>query len=74
MGIDLSEAALERAREVSIELDSLGVLHHTFDCREALGSISHVVQNGGYIHMGLYHKYGREPFLNLFKQHRDTIS
>jgi 2-polyprenyl-3-methyl-5-hydroxy-6-metoxy-1,4-benzoquinol methylase len=54
-------------------VNSLGVLHHTFDCREGLKRISALVQNDGYIHIGLYHRYGREPFLNLFRQHRDGL-
>ncbi len=55
-------------------VNSLGVLHHTFDCREALRGISQVLQGGGSLHVGLYHQYGREPFLNLFKPYRQRLS
>ncbi|MBI5327365.1 MAG: class I SAM-dependent methyltransferase [Deltaproteobacteria bacterium] len=54
-------------------VNSLGVLHHTYDCKGALKIICSMVENGGYIHIGLYHKYGREPFLCLFKELRDKI-
>ena len=47
-------------------VNSLGVLHHTHDCALAVRTISALVDQGGYFHLGLYHKYGREPFLNLF--------
>lgn len=46
---------------------SLGVLHHTHDC---IGALRHVcrdmVRPGGHIFIGLYHKYGRKPFLEHF--------
>ncbi len=48
-------------------VNSLGVLHHTYDCKKAFVNISKFVEDKGYLHVGLYHKYGREPFLNLFK-------
>ncbi|MEH0020859.1 MAG: methyltransferase domain-containing protein [Desulfobacter sp.] len=38
---------------------SNGVLHHTSDPRLAFQSISRLVKPGGYIMIGLYHKYGR---------------
>jgi len=47
---------------------SLGVLHHTNNCREALKSIAtHTVKSGGHIFVGLYHTYGRAPFLQYFE-------
>ena len=47
---------------------SLGVLHHTNNCREALKSIAtYTVKQGGYIFVGLYHAYGRAPFLQYFE-------
>lgn len=49
-------------------VNSIGVLHHTFDCETALKSIERFVTPGGYLHIGLYHKYGREPFLSLFEK------
>jgi len=38
---------------------SNGVLHHTSDPQLAFESISRLVKPGGYILIGLYHKYGR---------------
>lgn len=55
-------------------VNSLGVLHHTFDCRLALEGIAGQVQDHGYLHLGLYSKYGREPFLNLFRPFREANS
>ena len=38
---------------------SNGVLHHTSDPRLAFESISRLVKPGGYLLVGLYHRYGR---------------
>jgi SAM-dependent methyltransferase len=38
---------------------SNGVLHHTSDPFEAFRSIARLVKPGGYILIGLYHRYGR---------------
>ena len=38
---------------------SNGVLHHTSDPRGACESISRLVRPGGYLLVGLYHRYGR---------------
>ena len=46
---------------------SLGVLHHTNNCHEAIKNLFRFSKKGSYIFLGLYHKYGREPFLNHFK-------
>jgi len=47
---------------------SLGVLHHTGNC---LGAVERVckefVKPGGYVFIGLYHLYGRRPFLQHFE-------
>jgi SAM-dependent methyltransferase len=51
-------------------VNSLGVLHHTYDLREALSCVAGLVAEEGFLHLGLYHKYGREPFLDLFKRFR----
>lgn len=51
-------------------VNSIGVLHHTPDCQKALESIAPLVRVGGYIHIALYHKYGREPFLAYFEEER----
>jgi len=55
-------------------VNSLGVLHHTHDCALAVRTISALVGDGGFFHLGLYHKYGREPFLNLFTEQIRIIS
>jgi 2-polyprenyl-3-methyl-5-hydroxy-6-metoxy-1,4-benzoquinol methylase len=50
---------------------SLGVLHHTNDCHSALNRLCrNYVKPGGYVFVGLYHKYGRRPFLEHFEQIR----
>jgi len=50
-------------------VNSLGVLHHTHDCIAAVRSLcQNCIKNDGYFHLGLYHTYGRAPFLNYFKQ------
>ena len=46
---------------------SLGVLHHTNNCKEAIKYICKFGAPNSYIFLGLYHKYGREPFLKHFK-------
>jgi len=50
---------------------SLGVLHHTNNCHEAIKYISKFGNKNSYLFLGLYHKYGREPFLNYFKNMKD---
>ena len=51
---------------------SIGVLHHTKDCHEALRKIcNNFVKSKGHIFIGLYHKYGRKPFLDEFKKLKD---
>lgn len=46
---------------------SLGVLHHTNDCSEGLRHLCRsCVKPGGHMFIGLYHKYGRKPFLDHF--------
>ena len=47
---------------------SLGVLHHTNDCIGGVKRICNsMVKEGGHVFIGLYHKYGRKPFLDHFK-------
>ncbi len=48
---------------------SLGVLHHTFDCKKAFTKISKFVKPGGYLYVGLYHLYGRKPMLQFLQSH-----
>jgi SAM-dependent methyltransferase len=60
-----------RAEERFDLVTSIGVLHHTDDC---LGGLRHVVNNllapGGRIFIGLYHRYGRRPFMAYFEELR----
>lgn len=48
---------------------SIGVLHHTDNCHAA---VRHVMNNyakpGGHVFIGLYHLYGRRPFLQHFEE------
>ena len=46
---------------------SLGVLHHTNNCHEGIKNLFKLSKKNSYIFLGLYHKYGREPFLEYFK-------
>ena len=50
---------------------SLGVLHHTNNCHEAIKHICRSAGKNSYLFLGLYHKYGREPFLNHFRDMKD---
>ena len=47
-------------------VNSLGVLHHTPDCHAAIRRVMEWVAPNGYLHLGLYHLYGRRPFLDYF--------
>lgn len=47
-------------------VQSIGVLHHTHNCRAAFAHAGRFVRPGGHIFVGLYHLYGRRPFLRLF--------
>jgi SAM-dependent methyltransferase len=51
-------------------VNCLGVLHHTYEFKRALSCVTDRVAEGGFLHLGLYHKYGRQPFLDLFKKYR----
>ena len=52
-------------------VNSLGVLHHTADCHGAIRRIINWIEDGGYLHLGLYHEYGRRPFLQYFQNLRN---
>lgn len=90
--VDMTQKALDRAREVSrligaedktsfIQSDlfdfqpegrfdlvlSIGVLHHTYDCRKAFDHVSRLVDKGGFLFVGLYHLAGRRVFLQMFQ-------
>lgn len=45
---------------------SLGVLHHTNDCLAGVRRVFGFVRPGGHVLIGLYHRYGRRPFLDHF--------
>lgn len=47
---------------------SLGVLHHTNNCKEAIKCISQFGKKDSSLFLGLYHLYGRRPFLDYFKK------
>jgi len=51
---------------------SLGVLHHTDNCAAGLRHVCEFVKAGGHIFVGLYHKYGRQPFLHHFREMRQS--
>jgi 2-polyprenyl-3-methyl-5-hydroxy-6-metoxy-1,4-benzoquinol methylase len=50
---------------------SLGVLHHTNNCAAAVRQVCEFAKPGGHIFIGLYHKYGRQPFLEYFHRMRE---
>ena len=46
---------------------SIGVLHHTDNCIQAIRHLCReCIKQGGHIFIGLYHLYGRKPFLDHF--------
>ena len=47
---------------------SLGALHHTNNCKEAIKYICKFSETKSYLFLGLYHKYGRKPFLDHFEK------
>lgn len=55
-------------------VNSIGVLHHTRDCREACRVATSLVAPGGYFHLGLYHRHGRAPLLNMFEPVRTACA
>lgn len=62
---DLFLYAPERPFDVAV---SLGVLHHTNDCMAGLARLGRAcVRPGGHLLVGLYHAYGRRPFLDHFR-------
>ncbi len=51
---------------------SIGVLHHTDNCHAAIRKVlTDYVAPGGYAFIGLYHTYGRQPFLDHFTRMRE---
>ena len=53
-------------------VNSLGVLHHTPDCHGAIRRVLDWVAPDGFLHLGLYHSYGRRPFLQHFDKLREA--
>lgn len=47
---------------------SLGVLHHTHDCLKALDVVCKFGNDNSKICIGLYHKFGRKPFLDFVEK------
>ena len=45
---------------------SLGVLHHTNNCEAAIRHVCKLGKDKSFFLLGLYHKYGRAPFLEYF--------
>jgi len=46
---------------------SNGVLHHTSDVYGGVRKCIELAKTGGKVFIGLYHKYGRKPFLDYFE-------
>lgn len=71
-----TEAEFEQANLMTVEVErpfdivlSIGVLHHTADCMRALRRLClKLVRPRGFVFVGLYHSYGRKPFLEHFKK------
>jgi len=54
---------------------SFGVLHHTNDCGQGIRRCCETfVRPGGHVIIGLYHKYGRKPFLDHFDKMKKSGS
>ncbi len=49
-------------------VSSIGVLHHTYDCIEGIKKITDFCSENSFLFIGLYHKYGRKPFLDFVKK------
>lgn len=62
---DLFEVRLDRPADLAV---SIGVLHHTADAKRAFQRIAGFVTEGGYLYIGLYHRYGRQEFLRMFQE------
>ena len=48
-------------------VSSIGVLHHTHDCIGGIKKITEFCSESSFLFIGLYHKYGRKPFLDFVK-------
>ncbi|MBI5057046.1 MAG: class I SAM-dependent methyltransferase [Nitrospirae bacterium] len=54
-------------------VNSLGVLHHTKDCFEGLKIAASMLKSGGYLNIGLYHRFGRHALLEMFRPIRERL-
>lgn len=71
---DLFQVPTLLPRESFDVLNSLGVLHHTRDARDAFCGLVPLLRPGGFVHLGLYHRYGRWPLMEMFRPVRDAIT
>ena len=56
-----------RSGERFAVVTSIGVLHHTDDCLRAVRHLAtELVAPGGFLFLGLYHRFGRKPFMAHF--------
>jgi 2-polyprenyl-3-methyl-5-hydroxy-6-metoxy-1,4-benzoquinol methylase len=54
---------------------SSGVLHHTNDCERGIRRCCEAfIRPGGHVVIGLYHSYGRQPFLDYFAKMKKEAS
>jgi SAM-dependent methyltransferase len=53
-------------------VSSLGAMHHMRDCERAVRTAASLVQPGGWLHIGLYHRHGRAPLLRHFQDITDA--
>jgi len=64
---ELTDLFLYRPEQRFDVVNSLGVLHHTDNCLEGVRLLCReFVRPGGFVHLGLYHAFGRKPFLEHF--------
>ena len=67
---DLFVYEVEKQVDIAV---SLGVLHHTGNCKKAVERLcTHFVRPGGYVFIGLYHEPGRRAFLDHFERMKVT--
>ena len=69
--VDIFKYESEQSYDLAV---SLGVLHHTNDCKEGVRRVCSFVKSNGHICIGLYHKYGRKPFLEEFENMKSNGS
>jgi SAM-dependent methyltransferase len=70
---EVADLFLFRPEEAADLVVSLGVLHHTNDCHQAIRHvITHCLKPGGHAFIGLYHTYGRRPFLEHFRKMQEA--